>query len=289
MLLFELINHVLFRLKGKDAERYLQGRITQDIKGMKSAESRRSLLLTPQGKIQGQFSIYRDTDSYLILSDPLHDEAAKINFTRALLQFKVADQVELLPVEDLAAAALIGDQVSDKLLFALREAGAKVFLLYLDVWAIVIEPSKAPSITQLLQKKLPELGLGSEAERRAYLIWAGIPEFGAELSEDISGTEIPHQSLISFTKGCYSGQEVVEMSIARGRPNKQLVKFEVSGKHELAAATPLLDAQGQNAGFVSSVTPLLTADRTLGLGFIKTKALETGPFTVNGLSVALRN
>ena len=93
-------NTQTYQVSGPDAERYLQGRITQNVKTLAVGETKWSLLLTPNGKIQGKFLISRGaSDAFYIATDPMPNDEAIAEFESALLQFKVADQLTLERVE----------------------------------------------------------------------------------------------------------------------------------------------------------------------------------------------
>lgn len=203
-LYFELTNHQAFLVSGADAERYLQGRITQDIKDL--TESEESLLLSPQGKIQAKFIIHKKDDGYLIIADPSD------NFEKDLLQFKVADQVSV-------------EKIDTKIYSTLRETD-------LEQYESFRYKQENYDVLAKDDKELKEQGLkkGTEEQRLELRISSLKPEYGTDIDSSISATEIPHKNFISFTKGCYSGQEVVEMSIARGKPNKELVTLKANKK-----------------------------------------------------------
>lgn len=196
-LYFELPKHQAFWLSGHDAQRYLQGRITQDVKKLESTSE--SLLLSPQGKIQAKFNISKDNDKYLIIADPSD------SFEKDLFQFKVADDVHLEKI-DAKVFSIIGDaNLKKHQSFRYSETNYDLLLS--------------------TEKELIDQGFkkGTEEQRLELRISSFSPEYGTDIDLNISATEIPYKNLISFTKGCYSGQEVVEMSIARGKPNKKLV------------------------------------------------------------------
>jgi aminomethyltransferase len=87
------------------------------------------------------------------------------------------------------------------------------------------------------------------------------------------------EELVSFNKGCYAGQEVVEMATARGRPNRQLVKFSVPGREVTAGSKLSTDNSKAAAGEVTSSVYLPQDNRSLILALVKTSELEKPLFS----------
>lgn len=120
----------------------------------------------------------------------------------------------------------------------------------------------------------PDLDL-SEAER----ISKGIPKWGAELRE---GMLPPEAGLdltdISYSKGCYIGQEVISRIKSAGKVNRRLVKLSF---YEEGKTGEIVNPAGKVCGEVTSVSG------NIGLGYLKRGADEEG-LSVGGISVSLR-
>lgn len=211
------MNPLTLLIQGRDARRYLHGRLTQDVRSMALSEVRRSLLLTPQGRVQGKLDIICAGDNEFILrSDSLPSDSAKQDLTAAILQFKVAD----------------------------------------DIILTELSPSSASEIIRLV---------------------TGEPTIGRELTEKTMATDIDVAGYVSFNKGCYTGQEPVEMSTARGRPNRALVHFYIEGE---AALSP--EAKIEPNGSVTSSLFVAQLKRTFGLGFVKYDQRDEQSFDIAG-------
>lgn len=284
--LFSLPANCLFRIAGIDAERYLHGRITQNVKGLALGTAAKSLVLSPQGKIQGQFLIFRKSkDSFLLISDELKDVE---EFKRSILQFKVADQLEL---ENLA---------STHLLFSLQgeDAGkllAEKNLSFAGLNLEVIEHTRTKNLSvdliveakdsQKFEELFKDLQKGSAEELESLRIEAGLPRMGKELTDKISVADIPLEHLVSFNKGCYAGQEVVEMSIARGRPNRKLISAKSNNKISLEDKICLED--GTECGFVTSLAYLVDKKVCVLLAFIKTSVDQNAALFIRDTQLEL--
>lgn len=276
--LFHLPASSLFRISGVDAARYLQGRITQNVKSLASGSAAKSLVLSPQGKIQGQFLIFRENeDSFLLVSDEIENPE---EFKGAILQFKVADQLE---VENLAGSyslfSLQGKGAED----LLRKKEAE--LTNLDFNLQVIENSRSPfpgfdfvfKTAELTKFKevFNDIPAGDQNELEALRIQAGRPRMGKEITDKISVADIPLEHLVSFNKGCYAGQEVVEMSIARGKPNRRLVQAKIEGK--IASDSEIKLADGTLVGFLTSHYYQADSNQTMVIGFVKNSTAANAP------------
>ena len=213
----------IFRASGSDSERYFQGRLTQDVKGISVGKTRPSLVLSPQGKIQGKLLIHRRKNDFLFVSDPLPSNEALESFQKAILQFKVADDVQ------------------------------------------VEEIKNSPEI-QFFQ--------GSEEDFHIQRILAGEPLFGIDINEKTTVSDIPLDKFVSFDKGCYAGQEVVEMSIARGKPARFFTRFEAKKVSPFKHETPVGDEEGKQIGVITSSVLIPNTERVLSLGFLKNSVSE---------------
>ena len=124
----------------------------------------------------------------------------------------------------------------------------------------------------------PEGDEASDEEAERARIEAGIPRWGAELDESIlpaeAGLDATH---ISFTKGCYPGQEPIARLHYRGHVNRSLRVLEV----ENAAPGDEIDYDGKNVGRITS------AVRGLALGYVRTQVPDDAELTVGGETARL--
>lgn len=268
----------VLRVSGPDAERYLQGRVTQDIKGLADGSSVRSLLLSPQGKIQAMFEVQRAGNEFLLAARRAAPDAQA--FTAALLQFKVADQltVELEPGRLLA---LFGPQAG-KLLRELKTPHT-VFYGGQDIYC---------SLENLgaLKGELAAAGASEISEEVYHMlrIERGEPLFGIDVTEKNGAPDLNLEDFVSFTKGCYSGQEVVEMAAARGKPNKLLTALIGSADAPPAAGTEVTANDGSRAGKITSAALYPTEPTVRCLAFLKYAALDSGPFSAGAAAFAVK-
>jgi aminomethyltransferase len=119
-----------------------------------------------------------------------------------------------------------------------------------------------------------ELWNGTEDAQRAYQILrieAGLPEIGSEIKDDSLPLEVGLVGAVSFTKGCYIGQEIIARMESRGRLAKELL-----GVHAEAELAPgeAIHQQGRTVGSVTSATRSPRYG-PIGLASVRPSALET--------------
>ena len=260
----------IFKIYGESAERYLNGRCTQDLRGMNVGEARQSLVLNPQGKIEGKFTVLKDQDFFLLVTDPLKNENEKTDFLKSLLRFKVADQFEVESVSsDLITFYNINsDQLSDlrkeydqSLLFVNKLADDKCICFLIN------------------NKKLTNhLKFISDDQFLEFRIKNKIPLMHVDIVSQIFAPDLPLDNFIKTGKGCYAGQEVVEMAIARGKPNRIMIAFECVADSKIESENLKVIHNEDEVGFVTS--SIQENNTLIGLGFIKNK-----DYSLNNLSL----
>lgn len=109
----------------------------------------------------------------------------------------------------------------------------------------------------------------SEEAFEALRIEEGLPRFGHELSETYIPLEANLWADVSFTKGCYIGQEIIARMESRGRITKKLVKLRAS---EPLAAGAEITAAGKKVGTVTSAA--VGPAGPVALGYLRTAVLE---------------
>jgi folate-binding protein YgfZ len=105
---------------------------------------------------------------------------------------------------------------------------------------------------------------------------AGIPWFGYDFDE----TTLPHEaglenSHISYTKGCYTGQEIVERVRSRGHVNRKRVGISFAGETIPAAKTALM-AGGVDVGFVTRAAFSYALERPIGMAYVRREHNSVG-------------
>ncbi len=247
-------------VSGDEAVTYLQGQLSQDVESLQTAMSRWSFILQPQGKVDAWFRVTRTGEhGFLLDVDPGYGE---VLLTR-LKRFKLRTKADLT-LETWTLHAYVG-----------------------QVPAGVDAPISAASADGLGTDLIgPSLGEpeGTQVDADAYeqrRIIAGIPAMGRELDE----STIPAESGMversaSFTKGCYTGQELVARVDSRGNNTPRRLRI-VSGSGDIPD-TRELRVGNDVAGTVTSI--VRTGDGWVGLAYVKRSALEHSTLDIDGVA-----
>jgi folate-binding protein YgfZ len=226
---------------GPEAAAWLQGQLSQDVAGLAVGGSAWSLLLQPQGKVDALVRVLRDAEDRFVLDvDAGWAEAVAARLARFKLRTK-AD------VEPLAWRCLaVRGPASHGAVAAVGGAAAGR--------PVVADWPGLPGVDLLGPG--PAVPAGVEvvdaAELEVARVEAGWPALGAELTSDTIPAEAGIVEVAaSFTKGCYTGQELVARIDSRGghvpRPVRGLV-----APAPLQVGAPLHDEAGAEVGVVTS-------------------------------------
>jgi folate-binding protein YgfZ len=198
----------VLRVAGPDARAFLQGQLSQEVEAMPPRDSRWSLLLQPTGKVDALLRVTAVGDDELVLdTDEGWGDAVATRLRRFLLRTKA--EVESLPWRCLALRgplvqeALVGLEPADGETVGAAWPGGPI-----GVDLLGADPAVPAGVR--------ECGLDAwEAVR----IESGIPKMGAELTTATIPAEAGQQLIdatVSFTKGCFVGQELVARIDSRG-------------------------------------------------------------------------
>ncbi len=239
---------------GPDAETFLQGQLSQDILARPDGASAWSWLLAPTGKVDALLRVSRvSRDEWVLDTDQGWGEAVITRLTRFRLRTKV----------DLAARPW---QV-----LGLR--GASADLTCADLPSESLAVPAWPGLTGVdLMGPSPAVPDGwpvmPATEYEAVRIAAGIPRMGAELTDKtIPGETGLMEHTVSFTKGCYTGQELVARIDSRGgHVPRRLCALDLMDRVEPGIS--LVDGAGAHAGTVTSVAQS-SGTRWVALGYVR--------------------
>jgi tRNA-modifying protein YgfZ len=207
----------VFAVRGDDAEVYLQGQLSQDILALAVGASADSLLLQPDGKLTALLRVTRvDAQGFVLDTDAGFGDAMVARLKKFLLRSKV--EIERLEWRCLALRGAGVGAAATGLLTVLAEAGVMALPSEWNGWSgidllgpkdVVLDPGAGP---------LPEGIISCEQDAaEACRIVSGIPAMGSELTDKTIAAEAGLlDRSVSFTKGCYTGQELVARLDARG-------------------------------------------------------------------------
>ena len=109
----------------------------------------------------------------------------------------------------------------------------------------------------------------------------GIPRYGIDITEKNLPQETGQTHAVSFTKGCYIGQEVVERIRSRGHVNRKLVRLLFEGRQDVPTETAIF-FDGQPVGATGSSAYSFGLQRTVALGYLRLEFAEPGKRVMAG-------
>ena len=258
---------------------------TQKVQTMLKGEGTATILTTDIGRIIDRLMLYATNNTIYALTSENNSDA----IARYLMRFVFfQDDFRIQDVsQETVIFGVYGPQARQKVV----AAGFPDEELPLHHWRQV----KFGEITAYLHRTDPIHGagyfvMGEEKDREAlwqrlldtdlvvadadafnYLrIEAGLPRYGQELTSDYIPLEANLWEDVSFSKGCYIGQEIIARMESRGRLAKKLVQLTADGPLEAGSN---LQANGKNAGTVTSTA--VGPHGTIGLGYVKTSVLDS--------------
>jgi aminomethyltransferase len=293
--LFDTNWHVILTLAGPDRVSYLHAITSNDIKSLAEGRGTLALLLNPQGHILAELEVYALPEKLLVLSHASLRERTVATLRKYIIASQVriedlTDEMGSLAVEGPRAADVVeqacGVVLGDLPDLAIRDAtveGMPCHLLRRSHFGqrgaeLIARRENLPALWRKLLAQVraqggAAIGMGALHTLR---LEAGMPWFPADFNEAM----IPHEAAlenthVSFQKGCYTGQEIVERVRSRGHVNRKRVVLKFS-----TAAPPLpgtkLRAGGAEIGFVTSAKFSPAAGTAIGMGYVRREHFAPG-------------
>jgi folate-binding protein YgfZ len=250
----------LWKLNGPDAERYLNGQVTNDVPRLADGHAFYAAVCTAKGRMEGDVTIAKHGDAYYLDADA----ALRESLGARLDKFLIADDAVFEDIsDDWNLTHVFGAKPPGAPQSGFAIAYARFGLAGHDVWTL-----GAP----------PELGPAVDAEIIETLrLENGLPRWGAELTANTLPPEAgPHMlAAISYTKGCYVGQETIARLKSVGHVNKTLV-FLRSTTAQFPATAAKLMHDGREAGAVTSSGFSPRLEKGIALAYVQRQHAAVG-------------
>jgi folate-binding protein YgfZ len=261
-------------VRGEDAASWLQGQVSNDVAAIGPGGSGYGLVLETSGKILSDLFVHRAEDGFLLVVP----EELSAGVLAHLDAHVIMEDVELALCPDRIVLSVQGPGAAEVERRARAAAGQGAAFAADRLGAggvdLVAPAARAGELEAALLAAgaTPVGGLGWELAR----VRAAVPRVG----QDFGAFTLPQEAglsgrAVSFTKGCYLGQEPVVMLEHRGKPPKRL--FVARGEGPLAAGAELVTGEGERAGRVTSAAALPDADGgTPALALVKRAHASSG-------------
>ncbi|HEY1663844.1 MAG TPA: glycine cleavage T C-terminal barrel domain-containing protein [Verrucomicrobiae bacterium] len=296
-------------LVGNDRARFLHGQVTNDIKKLRPGEGCYAAIVTAKGKMESDANIFNLPDELLLDLEPGLTE----KISARLEKFIVADDVQIVDAaphygllsaqgpkaEEVIRGLNLFPEIPDQPFGSVKISDPNLGEIYLANHPGLNRWGEAPSsLNQLMGYDLfvPNQSLSVIAERlvasaknvhgcaagwkafETVRIEAGIPRFGADMDE----TNLPLEGgiesrAVSYNKGCYIGQEVINRIHSIGHVNKELRGLRLADDlKSLPARGDKLFHNGKEAGYITSAVKSPAFNANIALGYVRREVFEIG-------------
>lgn len=282
------------QLSGKNSVQFLNGLISNDVNSLKAGEGVLAAFPTVQGKLLALSRIYKFGDYLLLELDAINREKIFKNLSRFVpagefFVTDVSDQFALFSLQGPRTLELIealtGEPIDEKQ-YRIGEwqvEGAKVFIAsHSRCGEPGIDIFVPTEFSQKVLETILERGVifgarktGADAFEIAR-IEAGVPREGVDAGEDYIILESELESAVSYTKGCYLGQEIIARIHWRGEPAKRLRGLLINADQAPQRGAELFNNEGKKVGEITSSARSFALDRFIALGYVHRYHLTPG-------------
>ena len=289
---------------GKDRARYLNAMLTNNIRDLAPGHGNISLLLSPQGRIMAEVETLALEDRLLVVSYAMIRQRLIETFDKFIIMDDVTledltDRTGTLALEGPKTPPIIRELCGldlnslgqlDHAEAIARKDGVNIHCRVvkysrgeIPAADFIVDRDHLHALWNLLLEVAQRHGGGpvGYAALNILRLEAGIPWYGVDFDEN----QIPHQAAlekthINFSKGCYTGQEIVERVRSRGHIQRQRVLFRLAGGAVPNSGEPLFavvadpdaksDAQTRvEVGFVTSAAKSPATGAIIGMGYVR--------------------
>ena len=296
----ELPSRTLLEIRGRDRVGFLHAFCTNNIKALAAGQGCEAFITSPQGKTLGHVLVFAEADSLLVETSPgqaatliahfdryvISEDVQFIDRTREWSELLVAGSGAASLAEGLTNATLppavpsvVRGQMAGR-----PVAVCRVPLLGPSSIAFIGANADIAEVAALLANTAVRC---AETALETARLEAGFPLFGADITADNLPQEVGRDAkAISFTKGCYLGQETVARIDALGHVNRKLASVRFVGDTIPPANTPLL-AGDKEIGHVTSAAWSPAFNSPLALAYVRTAHARPGSQLTSPLGPAI--
>jgi folate-binding protein YgfZ len=273
----------VLEVTGKDRVSFLQGMLTSDIQALAPGQGCGAAFLDAHGKVQMLLSVLALSDRLLVIVPT--GLAAKLR--DALDRFLFSERVDMRDASDESAMFLLAGPRAPELVERLTGVGLPVAPWHhtesmaggisvrvvrgagetgaTEAWLLGRREDGAALWDAILAAGARPVGLTALDVLR---VEAGTPWLGHDVDETTLLPEIPTEGLVSPTKGCYIGQEVVVRVRDRGHVNRRLTGLILDGD-VVPRPGAAVAADGKEIGRITSAVRSFALGRPIALGFVR--------------------
>lgn len=285
-------------LTGADRVRFLNGQVTNNVKDLRAGEGCYAALVTAKGKLQSDLNIYCLPNELLLDFEPGLTE----RIIQRLEKYVIADDVQMtdvgplygllsvqgpkaeeavrslalpvdIPVKPMGFSTINDATLGEIYVMNRARTGSSGFDLFVPAASLGAVMDKLIAAA----KQAGGRACGWQAMEMAR-IEAGIPRFGVDMDETNLAPEAGIESrAISYTKGCYIGQEVIARIRTYGNVAKALRRLRLADDlKELPKKGDKMYRDGKEAGYITSAVASPALKANIALGYVRKEANQAG-------------
>ena len=278
-------------VSGSEAVMFLNGLITNDMKTLAANSWMPAAFPNVQGRLLAAVRVLNLSDRFLI--DTERTTHAKV--LELLSRFTLAGDFRVMDAtEEIATLSVQGQGAANIIRAVLGDLAAD-----LERGKVLTVPFSESTVTIICATHTAEAGFDlfvsadkSSELKRALIdagavvvgedaseilrIEAGIPRYGVDMDETTVLSETNLDDAISFTKGCYIGQEIIVRIMHRGHVAKKLTGLVFDGQERIESGIKIFSDNDQEIGRVTSSTISSRMERGLALAYVKYDYLAPG-------------
>lgn len=293
-----------FLVSGSEAIQFLNGLITNDMKTLEVGSWMLAAFPNVQGRLIASVRVMRLNDqgtdkkvcpTFLIDTEAATHERVLKTIERFTLagDFRVndlTDETAMLSVQGKKAATIVGSVLAEaagvsapnsvrQISWQQTGATAEVTIIYAshtseDGFDLVVDKDRAGSLWAALQRAGAQ-PVGYDA-LEILRIEAGLPRSGIDMDDTNVVTETNLDDAVSYTKGCYIGQEIIARIKYRGHVAKKLSGVMFDGAVAVDPGDLINSVDGKEIGRITSVTDSPKLNRTIALAYLKYDYIAPG-------------
>src|SRR5215472_259443 len=290
---FQLPWRAKIAVTGKDRARWLHNMVTNNVRDLAVNRGNYNFVLNAQGRILGDMYIYNRGESLVLDTDTAQVEQLLIAMKRYIIMDKV--EMNVAPIftfgacgpksqESLAAAGIDVREMEPLDLRELPE-GRGIFIRgpinkpgWYEFW---FTGNSDSDFNLAVVPGWSGLRMVGTQALEWWRILHGIPQYGQDIRDRDLPQETGQTQALSFTKGCYIGQEIVERIRSRGQVHRAFAGFEIEGEPPPPGR---FDAEGKTVVEITSIArvPAESGEKTIALGYVRREIAVDGKVDLTG-------
>lgn len=292
--LIRLPDASVLSIRGKNAEQFLNGLVSNDLKSLETSQGTLAAFLDVAGKVQALARIYKantqDSTEFLIELESINAEKIFRNLSRFVLAGEffienLSTSLSCISIQGPKSPAVLAEVCAEEVpsenyghkQVTIGDTQVRIALhgrcsrLGFDIFTVADQADN-------VWDKLGAMRIGRTAFEVSR-IENGIPREPDDITPENILNETGLEAAVSYTKGCYLGQEIVARIHWRGQPARRLSGLIIATNDQVelpVAGTALFTAEDRKAGHLTSVARSFALNRTIALGYVHKYHLSPG-------------